>query len=198
MRSKDAKLLRACRTGDLEMAREAISAGADVNVRTGKLGGTPLFIAVDGNERKIVKLLIAAGADVNARASNGLPILILACTHDERGGALELIRSGADPNVRWREHSGERPLHLAHRPAMVRALIEAGADINARDARGWTPIMHLVVTSDWEAARILIAAGADTTAREKRGRTAAELLEEVKLLSVCPPADIASALGISG
>jgi len=58
--------------------------------------------------------------------------------------------------------------------------------------------MHLVVTSEWEGARILIAAGADTGVRENRGRTAAELLEELELVSICPPADIASALGISG
>ena len=196
MRSKDASLVRACRAGNLEMARAAIRAGADVNVRADKFGDTPLFIAVDSNERPMVKLLVAAGADVNARADNGLPVLILACTHDLRGGALHLIKSGANPNVRWRKHSNESPLHVTHYPAVVKALIKAGADVNARDALGRTPLVHLVLTSEWQSARILIAAGVDTRMRDKYGCTAGDRLKEVELLGIYPPADIAAALGI--
>jgi ankyrin repeat protein len=130
VKAKDARLLRACRIGDLEGAQVAISAGADVNLRFGKSGSSPLFTTVDGNEAQIVELLISAGADVNARATNGLPLLQLACIHGETGGVLLLIKSGVDPNARRPEHSKEAPLHLVHQPAVVRALVEAGANDN--------------------------------------------------------------------
>ncbi len=56
----------------------------------------------------------------------------------------------------------------------VRACLEAGADPNARDEDGDTPLHHAAADNDGgegEAAALLLAAGADPNARNNRGRT---------------------------
>ena len=53
----------------------------------------------------------------------------------------------------------------------VRAFIEAGADVNARDAEGMTPLMYAAKSGNIESVRILIESGADVTAQDSERRT---------------------------
>jgi len=66
----DGDLLLACKNGDVALAKEAIKRGADVNIKN-KKGQTALLIAVEEKEtevtKRIVEMLIKAGADVNAK-----------------------------------------------------------------------------------------------------------------------------------
>ncbi|MDP8255127.1 MAG: ankyrin repeat domain-containing protein [Candidatus Alcyoniella australis] len=66
----DAALHRAVGAGHLEIARELIAAGADVNVRTGAFGWTPLHIAAAKGNDEMVGLLLDSGAEVNATDEN--------------------------------------------------------------------------------------------------------------------------------
>ena len=63
----------AAANGNIEVAKQAIADGADVNggLEAGDLGGTPLHTAVDKGHKEIVELLIAEGADVNANKRSG-------------------------------------------------------------------------------------------------------------------------------
>jgi ankyrin repeat protein len=61
------------------------------------------------------------------------------------------------------------PKRYANRGAVIAALLAAGADVNARNNRGETP---LLVTATAAVARQLLAAGANVNARDKAGRTA--------------------------
>lgn len=53
----------------------------------------------------------------------------------------------------------------AGRPAEVSRLIASGADINARDAQGQTPLLHAVAGNHVAIAKALLAAGADLNAQ---------------------------------
>jgi ankyrin repeat protein len=72
---------------------------------------------------EVVRLLLAAGADVNARDANGDSALLFC--HRNLELASLLLQAGADPNVR--NHDGDSPLQRAGSDEMQRLLIRHGA-----------------------------------------------------------------------
>ena len=87
----------------------------------------------------------------------------------------------------------QTPLHVTQNVAIARLLIEHGADINAKDDTGTTPIFNKEI----EIAEILLKAGVDINGRNEKGNTLliryvyAGYLEGVKFL-VARGADINS------
>ena len=84
--------------------------------------------------------------------------------------------------------------------------VGAGADVNARDAKDWTPL-HVAVASDYvEAVDVLIGLGADVNAKEDVGRTPLFMaimadrtdMAETLVRSGANVNDVASAYGGSG
>src|SRR6185437_445246 len=73
----------------------------------------------------------------------------------------------------------------------VKLLIDAGANVNARDTRGMTPLMLSISTDrpDPQIIRLLLAKGADTSVRSKRGETALDWANKFR------NPDVFSALG---
>ena len=55
--------------GDIEAIKQHLAAGTAVNAKT-DVGTTPLFYAAGDGHKEIAELLIAKGADVNAKSSN--------------------------------------------------------------------------------------------------------------------------------
>jgi ankyrin repeat protein len=72
---------------------------------------TPLHQAAARGHKEVVELLIAKGADVNAKAENGVAPLHVAAGAGHKEIAELLIAKGAD--VDTRTGSGETPLDLA-------------------------------------------------------------------------------------
>lgn len=69
---------------------------------------------------------------------------------------------------------GQTPLHMAHTPDQVQALLDAGADINARDDYGATPLHLQSITprptaENLEIVKTLVEAGADLKAENEQG-----------------------------
>ena len=56
-------------------------------------------------------------------------------------------------------------------PAVVQALVDAGADLEARDVAGSAPIHYAAQNQNVEIIKVLIAAGADITATQEGGAT---------------------------
>jgi ankyrin repeat protein/beta-lactamase regulating signal transducer with metallopeptidase domain len=141
-----------------------IAKGANVNVKD--MGGfTPLNYGIWLDYRDIVELLIANGADVNTKDGQGLTPYYWAVTQGRKDLVELLVAKGA---------TRVSTIHLAARAGdleEVKAFIEKGTDINAKDQSGRTPLFLTVCADTNDVARFLIAKGADVNAKDSSGDT---------------------------
>ncbi len=131
-----------------------------------------------------VRVLLELGADANESfpgygsplhsacwqgdGNNGRPTEVVAETINV------LIDAGADPNLLA---NGSRPLHEAAfgdwgSPTAVRILLSRGAEVDATDDDGRTPLMLAAEWGEVECVRLLLAAGADRTLKDQTEKTA--------------------------
>jgi ankyrin repeat protein len=163
-------ILWAAHWGSLEMVDALLRAGADVNLFDDH-GVTPLSRAAENAEPALVERLLAAGANPNLAQTSGLtPLMIAAHTGNVRV-AKALLINGADVNASTRETKATALMWAvsAPHPEMVRALIEAKADVHASSAKGLTPLLYAARNGDIEMARLLIGAGARVNDRGSDG-----------------------------
>jgi ankyrin repeat protein len=153
-KGKMTSLLAAAQGCDPETVRLMVDAGLDVNAAD-KAGFTPLILAVESGNSSAVKFLIAKGANVNAVTVDRF--------EQVKNGPLDLGKFTA-----LTEAATENKLD------MVRALLDAGADINARDVRGMTPLMLAIGTDhqDPEVISALLLKRPDVDAKSLSGETA--------------------------
>ena len=80
----------------------------------------------------------------------------------------------ANPTMRdVRTQHGSTPLHLAATNpdlSALKALLAAGADVNARDSEGLTPLHMTAYTQNAKQAELLLQAGSDPHAKTNAGR----------------------------
>src|SRR6476469_3229845 len=87
--------------GKVEAARTLLDAGAVVNVYSvNELQVQPLHSAAAGRHHEVCRVLIAAGADVNATQRNGFTPLHAAAQHGDDELVELLLSAGADPMAR--------------------------------------------------------------------------------------------------
>ncbi len=141
-----------------------------------------LAIAVSDLEFAKATDLLQSGANINARTSDsrafGRTLLQMAVWH-EWGMESDrfLIAAGAD--IEARDRHGDTALTLAcqsdlgsHQP-VVSLLLRAGANVNARGAKGMTPLMCAALHDEsGQVVKTLLAASADVAARDRLGWTA--------------------------
>ncbi|MEW9622781.1 ankyrin repeat domain-containing protein [Rhodanobacter geophilus] len=161
-----AALLAATRDGDIERALALVEAGADPATApsAGDRDQRPvLMLAALLPDTRLLRALIAKGADVN-RASGGLTPL-LAATRDSLHGRAEavmtLLANGANPLAADTE--GRTALHgavLSEEPMVAAMLLDAGAPINALDQAGASPLAVACRAANWPLAKFLLERGA--------------------------------------
>ncbi|MCE5317289.1 MAG: ankyrin repeat domain-containing protein [Parachlamydia sp.] len=136
---------------------------------------TPLHGLVSGDTQdtlrviSCIKLLLAAGASVNASCaeSRNTPLHLIMIQEESASILSCLIEMGADPKIVDKE--GLTALHSAASAEQVDILLAGGADIEARDRQGRTPLLSEYTSS--RAKERLLERGADITARTKSGQT---------------------------
>ena len=159
----------------LAMVSLLLTRGADVNLAT-SFGGqrTPLHIAVGRGSIDVVELLLAHGADVNARLrSSYFPT-----------GASDL--GNWEFSCAWQGQmslylKGRTPLHLAlcrlHTP-IAELLLAHGADVNAQDSLGYTPLHIASLFPGPETATLLLERGAHMDSQDENGKTPFQIAVE--------------------
>ena len=187
--------------GNLILSKYFIEQGADISARD-EDGLTPFHLAVIRKRLQTAKLLNLTGANPDEVDGKGWQALHWVShlqeieeqtspnekekfENDFGELALYLVENGSDVNALT--PLKETPLHLAASQGnedRVKILLAWGADVNARDAEGNTPL-HRTCDSKFkkerayaEIAKLLLLEGADLSAKNEEGKNAADLAEE--------------------
>ncbi len=130
--------------------------------------------AVRRGDADAVRRLVASKADVNEPQGDGTTALHWAAYNDDVESAEVLIRAGA--NIQATTRNGAiTPLWLGATQGsagVVKLLLAAGANANARSADGATPLMTAAASGSVDAVRFLLDKGAEVNAADTaRGQT---------------------------
>jgi ankyrin repeat protein len=144
--------------------------GADPNAR-GLHGDTPLHTAVisdRSSDGRVIRSLLRMGAEVNGANDYGDTPLHRAAYHGLTEKVRLLLRNKAD--VSRRAQRGETPLLYAARPEgyseTVLALLDSGAEADAADNFGLTPLHGAAMIGDVDVGRVLVDKGRSDVNRQ--------------------------------
>jgi ankyrin repeat protein len=118
---------------------------------------------------------------VNAWAPDGFQPLQLAAFFGRREAAELLLSRGGDITSAAKNSFRVTALHAAlagPAPDIGRAVIAAGADVNAVQQDGVTPLHEAAANGQLELVQLLLERGADASARDGKGRTANDFARE--------------------
>ena len=118
------------------------------------VGDTALHLAAAGYRVEIMKVLVAAGADVNAAKNM------------RRSGPLHYAADGFITGPVW---------DAKQQVGTIECLLENGAELHLQDRNGATALHRAVRTRCAAAVKCLLTAGSDPTIRNKPGSTAFHL-----------------------
>jgi ankyrin repeat protein len=182
----------AVHNNDNGMVKTLLEAGADTKLAN-EYGVSPLHLACSNQNVELVSVLLKAGADPDAATWSGETALMSCANSGVAQAVKEMLSSGANPNLKESRQDQTALMWAAaeDHPDVIKALIEGGADVNAKsrlipasepfivkvpssfgqnfpktvrfrkESGGFTPLMFAAQKGGVETARLLIEAGAD-------------------------------------
>jgi len=136
-------------------------------------GMTALMWAASTGNAKLVRDLLARGANADARGAHQRTALQYAAEKDRRQAARLLLDAGAD--IDGVDNGSLSPLIMAadrNYTELALLFIERGSNVNIQNIQGWTALMDAAETGNVRVVKALLAAGARTQARHHNGSTA--------------------------
>ncbi len=143
-------------------------------------------------ELETVQQLVEESPDIrNAVAPDGFNPLGLAAFFSHADVLAWLLAQGADPNKPSQNQMGVYPINSAaanrnedNALELVRLLVEAGADVDAAQRSGWTPLHQASAHGFESLASYLLESGADRTLKGENGQNAADLARDAGFVSL--------------
>jgi ankyrin repeat protein len=164
-----AALLAATRDGDIERALALLEVGADPGTAPDpddRDQRPVLMLAALLPDTRLLRALIAKGADVNQTSGGITPLL--AATRDSRHGRAEavltLLANGADALVT--DADGNTALHgavLSADAGVAAMLLDAAAPIDALNQAGLSPLATACRAANWPLVKFMLERGAKTS-----------------------------------
>jgi ankyrin repeat protein len=136
-----------------------------------------------GKTARLGDILDEDPALVDAYAADGFFPLGLAAFFGREDSVRLLLARGANPNLAARNALKVAAIHAATASGslpIARALIEAGADVNAAQQAGFTPLHAAAMEGRLELAKLLLEHGADRNAKAEDGRTPLAMARDAK------------------
>ncbi len=146
--------------GNIATVKACLERGADVNGKLEYSGWTALMLAAGEGHTKMVEVLLAKGAEVNATDVLKNTALIRAAVNGHTETVKVLLAHGAEVNARGR---GGTALMRAARYGYadtVKVLLAKGAEVNVKSDLGDTALSRATDNGHTETIRILKEAGA--------------------------------------
>ncbi|WP_135229725.1 ankyrin repeat domain-containing protein [Deinococcus fonticola] len=193
-------LFAAIHAHNIEGVRLLIEAEPELLTASSPSGLSPVLFAAYYRRPAIVQLLIDAGAPLTlfeaaaagqtaqvmeeleadpqllqAFSPDGFTALGLAAFFGHQELTTELLRRGADVHAASRNAMQVQPLHSAvagNHLGTVQALLQAGADVNAVQQDGFTPLMGAAQNGNTDLVALLLAHGAAPDRRTADDRSA--------------------------
>lgn len=162
-------LMHAAATGNVATMRALLAAGANVNARETRTETSAVAWAAVANQPAAVKVLAEAGADLNLLSRT------TSYPHTQNGVGLNGLEEGVSyvgqtvlPKGAW-----TATMMAAREGAAdaVKALAEAGANLNAQDPEGTTALIVAIINGHYDVARVLAEKGADLNLADSKGMT---------------------------
>jgi ankyrin repeat protein len=159
----DARLSEAAMQGDKAAVQKLLEQRADIDGAQGD-GSTALHWAAFNDDLDMVKLLVAAGANVKSTTRNGaISPLFMACTNGNAAVIETLLKAGADANSV--KANGTTALMMASASGSadaVKTLLDHGANVNAKESvHGQTALMFAAALNREAVIGMLLSRGAD-------------------------------------
>jgi uncharacterized protein len=173
-----AGLHAAAANGDVAAIEELIASGEKPNLQDSN-SRTPLIVAAFRRQHEAAQALLRLGANPNAHDSDGFDVLAIAVINNDPEMLKTALAGGANARAVVGRDGGSALISASQLGFVdiVRALIEAKADIDHVNARGWTALITAVVLGNGDKdhtaiVEALVAARADGGIKDQLGRTA--------------------------
>ena len=156
-------LMAAAARGSLDVVKLLLAHGVDVNAKENRGGQTALMWAVAEERPEVARALVEHGVDVHARSHGGFTALLFAARQGDVDSARTLLAAGAELNEGTPKDGSVLLVAAASsHDALTAFLAERGADPNARDSKGYTPLHYAASRRTMlESVKALLARGAD-------------------------------------
>jgi len=156
----------------LKMAELLFTHGAKIGIRDAD-GGTVLHYAVTQKAAlELIPFFISHGADINARGwEDETPLFVAISYFNEMGPSqTEPVFTG-----QTNASSVPSPSDKSVAQQVIELMAKSGADLNASDAYGYTPLMQCTAADNTKLVELLLELGADKNIRNKDGRRAIDI-----------------------